>query len=198
MTKFANVTALRDSIVSGGNQDSAWAQKMLHKIPDLPVVKDRAKYLVEKAKDKIVLDIGCTGIISAAINAASKVYYGFDKEAGNNIEAVDLDGKPDSMPVHEDVEIVICSEMLEHLSNPGNFLRALKDTYPERTVYFTVPNAGAYLVKDGAEVVNSEHVCWYSYQTLLALLTRYHYKISAARWYNGKPYTAEGIIMVAR
>lgn len=194
--KFASVSALRDAIT--GKASPEYVDKMHHAIPELPTVKDRAAYLVEKGRDKVVLDIGCTGPISARIRLAAKGYYGFDKAAADGIEAVELDHRPDLMPVHEDVEVVICSEFLEHLSNPGYFLLALKERYPGRTVYFTVPNAGAYYVKDNCEIVNGDHVCWYSYQTLKTLLTRYGYEISEARWYNGPPYKAEGIIMVAK
>lgn len=198
--KYASVTALRDAIVGQGQHGAEYAEKMYHKIPDLPTVKDRARYLVEKAKDKVVLDIGCTGLISAAIRASAKKYYGIDKENSEDgtVAGVDLNHRPDQMPVHEDVELVICSEVLEHLSNPGYFLLALKSHYAGKPVIITVPNAGAYRVREGVEVVNGEHVCWYSYQTLRELLTRYGFTIELARWYNGEPYKAEGIIMVVK
>lgn len=193
---FDNVAALRDSIVS--RQNGEYVKKMHHQIPDLPTVKDRAAYLLHKAKGKVVLDIGCTGKISAAIREVSKQYYGIDKEDGDSITGVDLNHLPHQMPVHGDVELVICSEVLEHLSNPGLFLIALKSKYKEQPKIFTVPNAGAYRVVEGHEIVNGEHVCWYSYQTLKCLFERYDYRIEAARWYNGEPYKAEGLIMVTQ
>jgi 2-polyprenyl-3-methyl-5-hydroxy-6-metoxy-1,4-benzoquinol methylase len=171
---------------------------MHHRVPDLPTVKDRSAYLVEKAKDKIVLDIGCTGKISEAIRKAAKEYHGFDRVAGEGIDSLELDHRPDLMPVYESVELIICSEFLEHLANPGYFLLALKERYPGKIAYFTVPNAGAYTVHDGCEIVNVEHVAWYSYQTLKTLLTRYNYEILASRWYHGPPFKAEGIIMEVR
>lgn len=195
---YQSVDALRKAVKRGGNIPPEYRERMFHEVPQIPTVKDRAAYLVEKAKGKVVLDIGCTGAISAAIRKSAKAYYGFDKVAADRVEAVELDHRPDLMPFHEDVEIVICSEILEHLSNPGYFLLALKEKYADRQVYITVPNAGAYTVKDGCEIVNGEHVCWYSYQTLKALLTRYDYQILETRWYNGDPFKAEGIIMVAK
>jgi len=191
-----SIADLRDSIVAGGNMPAAYADKMIHRVPDLPVVKDRAAYLLEKSKDKIVLDIGCTGEISKAIRKAAKGYYGIDSANGGDWAVVDIDHRPDQMPKHEDVEIVILSEVLEHLANPGYFLMALKEMYAGKTVYITVPNAGAYQVKDDCEIVNKDHVSWYSYTTLKTLLTRYQYEIKEARWYNGVPHKAEGIIMV--
>lgn len=193
--KFATVTALRDSIVTGIAHE--YRERMFHKIPELEVVKDRGAYLIEKAKDKVILDIGCTGDISKQMKEVAKGYYGFDKVAGEDIEAVDLDFAPNKMPVHQ-VDLIVCAEVIEHLSNPGWFLLSLKKSYPQHPVIFTVPNAGAYTVRDGCEVVNGEHVAWYSYQTLKALLTRFKYEIAGAAWYNGQPYKAEGIIMVTQ
>lgn len=189
------IAELRESIISPGHKNPEWAKRMLHPIPNLPTVKDRAAYLIEKSKDRVVLDIGCTGPISGGIRKVAKGYYGIDKADGDGVVGVELDHRPDLMPVYEDVDLIICAEVLEHLSNPGYFLLALKDKYPGKDCYFTVPNAGAYAVKDDCEVVNAEHVCWYSYRTLQALLTRYEYVIQEARWYNGEPYKAEGLIM---
>jgi len=194
--KFASVSALRDAIVAPGHMDAAYAEKMIHAVPNLPTVKDRARYLVEKAKDKVVLDIGCTGPISLSIRKSSKKYYGVDRVASEGVVAVDIDHRPDQIPVYEDAETVILSEVIEHLANPGYFLMALKKLYAGRTFYITVPNAGAYAVKDDCEMVNKDHVAWYSYTTLKTLLTRYGYEIKEARWYGVGGHKSEGIIMV--
>ena len=193
---FDSISALRDHIVSGGAPAEAYASKMLHRVPDLPVVKDRKEYLVSKAKSHVVFDIGCTGPISEAIRGSAARYYGVDKIPTGDTTVLDVDTNPDLLPLHEDVDIVVLSEVLEHLSNPGDFLKELRAAYPGRLVYITVPNAGACRVKDGLENVNKDHVCWYSYTTLKTLLTRYGYEVLEARWYNGDPYIAEGLIMV--
>jgi len=193
--QFATIDALRNSIISPWRGDAAYELRMVHAIPKLETVKDRSAYLREVAKDKIVLDIGCTGEISAGIKKVAKTYYGIDRNPGDGITVLDLDG-PETMPVIDEVEIVIASEIIEHLSNPGRFLDGLKVAYPNRPIHITVPNAGAYRVVDGNELVNSEHVCWYSYQTLKCLVTRHGFTIQGAKWYNGEPYRAEGIIMV--
>ena len=190
--------ALRDRIIAGGHLGAEYAEKMFHKVPDLPTVKDRAAYLVAKAKDRVVLDIGCTGAISKAIRAAVKTYYGIDSVEGAGWVQVDVDHAPHEMPVYADVELIFASEILEHLANPGYFLAMLRDKYPTVPVYITVPNAGAYQVRNNCEVVNRDHVAWYSYTTLHTLLTRYGYQIEQARWYNGQPHTAEGLIVLVK
>lgn len=195
---FKSVADLRTSIVSTGNLDPAWVKKMVHPVPAVPVVKDRGAWLVEQARGKTVLDIGCTGPISKGIRAVAKKYYGVDKVAAEDVVAVDIDHRPDQIPRYEDVEIVICSEVIEHLGNPGYFLLALREHYRGKTVVVTVPNVGAYMVREDCEIVNDEHVCWYSFTTLKTLLTRYGFEIQSSRWYNGQPHKAEGIIMVAK
>lgn len=192
---FETLSALRDAVVSNVT-NVEWAAKMMQPVPELPVVKDRAAYLVEKAKGKVVLDIGCTGPISQAIKQAALKYYGVDQAATADT-VIDLDRQADELPLLYDVEVVICSEVLEHLANPGSFLAALR-RYAGKEIYITVPQAGAYLVKDGCEVVNKDHVAWYSYTTLKTLLTRYEFEVVAARWYNGQPHKAEGLIFLVK
>ena len=174
-----------------------YVKKMLHKVPDIPVVENRASFLSTMAKDEVVLDIGCTGMLSQGIKRVAKKYYGVDRQAGE-WAVVDLDQSPDSLPYYEDVTLVICSEVLEHLSNPGRFLKVLANKYANIPVCFTVPNAGAYNVRDGCEMVNIDHVSWYSYTTLKTLLGRCGFSVNDAAWYNGKPHRAEGIIMSAK
>ena len=194
-TTYATLSDLRQAVVTR-HRNPEWAAKMLHAVPDLPTVPDRAKYLVEKATGQVVLDLGCTGPISERIRAVATTYYGIDARPGAH-EVVDLDAQPDALPIHEDVTVIIASELLEHLANPGRFLASLRARYPDRPVYVTVPQAGAYQVENGThEVVNGEHVAWYSYTTLKTLVTRYGYTISQAAWYHGNPHKAEGIIMV--
>ena len=193
--QVSSVSELRGLIPS--KFSPAYRDKMLHTVPDWPIVKERGPYLAEKAKGKVVLDIGCTRPLAAGIRQVAATYYGVDKQAGD-WAVVNLDTDPGQLPVYEGVELVIVSEVLEHLSNPGNFLAVLGNRYKGIDTYFTVPNAGAYTVYEGCEMVNKDHVAWYSYTTLCTLLERYGYKLIKCRWYNGQPHKAEGLIMLAR
>lgn len=194
--KVSSIGELRDLIYGKHGLPREYVDKMLHPVPELPIVKDRKAYLIEKSKGKVVLDIGCTGSISKEIRAVAKTYYGIDNTEGD-WEVCDIDHRPDQLPKHDDVEIIVLSEVLEHLANPGYFLMALKEIYRGKLIYLTVPNAGAYCVKDDHEIVHKDHVCWYSYTTLKHLLTRYEFEIKEARWYGlGTLYRHEGIIAV--
>ena len=126
--------------------------------------------------------------------------WGIDRLGGPNIFGFDLDDvEAGSLPDFVGVELVICGEVLEHLSNPGHFLKRLKKAYPVTTI-FTVPNAftdiGRNSLKTGIEQVNSDHTCYYSYTTLKELLDRHAYQIDEFYWYNGRPLFAEGLIFV--
>jgi hypothetical protein len=195
--KFASIAELRDSIVSAGHLDQNYAQRMIHEVPALPVVKDRATWLAQKTAGKVVLDIGCTGPISESIKKGARTYYGVDCVAVPGCEVLDIDHRPDQLPKYDDVELIVVAEVLEHLANPGYFLLALSEKYPSRELCITVPHAGGYSTYNGSEVVNAEHVAWYSYTTVKTLLKRYGYAIKEAAWYNGQPHKAEGLLFVA-
>ena len=123
---YSTIADLRTHLAGHGQHGAAYAEKMFHPVPDLPTVSDRARYLVEKAKGKIVLDIGCTGVIATRIQAVAVRYYGIDRAEGGDWAKVDVDRLPGEMPTFPDVNLIIVSELLEHLANPGSFLEALR------------------------------------------------------------------------
>ena len=98
-------------------------------------------------------------------------------------------------------DIIVCGEVLEHLSNPGWFLTRLRRQYPGVPVLVTVPNAFSeaaikWLAK-GKENVNIDHVAWYSPHTLRVLLQRAGYTTGDLYYYGGTDPLAEGLIVVA-
>lgn len=199
---FKTLDALRDELHEMGSYSAEYWDKQVHVVPKSQTV-DRTAYLVKHATDKTILHIGCTGALDVALTKAAKKCYGMDKQKLDrpDFAQCDLDGGLETMPLFEGIELVICGEVLEHLSNPGRFLDALSKTYPV-PVIFTVPNAhcagGAeWLVKRGRENVNNDHVCYYSYTTFNTLLNRHSYSIARHFWYGGQPYISEGLIVVA-
>ena len=194
----SDVHELRELIAS--RMTPAYRAKMFHTVPEWPTVKDRGQYLVELVTGRQILDIGCSGPISDNLEIVAKRYRGVDRSLvpGRTVDVVDLDRSPELLPADPEVDLVICSEVLEHLANPGRFLEALQAKYTGIDTCITVPNAGAYSVKQGCEVVNGDHVAWYSYTTMRVLLERYNYEIVNCKWYNGQPHKAEGLIMLTK
>jgi 2-polyprenyl-3-methyl-5-hydroxy-6-metoxy-1,4-benzoquinol methylase len=204
--QFNSLDALQSEIHEMGNHSEEYWSKQVHVVPKSQTV-DRTAYLVKHCTGKTVLHIGCTGQLDVELRKVAKKCYGIDQElqGRDDFEQCNLDLlgiNPSSLPQFPDVDIVVCGEVLEHLSNPGWFLVRLREEY-KAPVIFTVPNAmctaGAdWLMKRGRENVNKDHVCYYSYTTMKELLRRAGYAIERHFWYGGKPYVSEGLIVIAR
>jgi hypothetical protein len=176
----------------------AYDAKMLHTIPPAPAV-DREVYILECVKGKVVLDIGASGPMHEAIKQTAKDCYGIDLHApaGDHYFSINLDTAA-SLPSIEGLEIVVAGEVLEHLDNAGHFLDLLRKY--DCPIILTVPNAfnmvGFNSAKIGTEIVNPEHVCYYSYWTLTVLLKKHGFRTIEWMWHRGKPNTAEGLIFL--
>jgi 2-polyprenyl-3-methyl-5-hydroxy-6-metoxy-1,4-benzoquinol methylase len=202
VSAYASIDDLRSQL--GARTPAAstveYAAKMLHKVPSAPVV-DRAAFILEQCRGKRVLEFGASGPMHAAIVKVAELTVGVDREASDGVIGFDLDNVVDHRLPNVDVDVVICGEVIEHLSNPGWFLTRLRRQYPGIPVVITVPNAfsqvAAQHIVKGVENVNRDHVAWYSYRTLMTLLERHGYTRNLFAWYNGQPHTAEGLIVVA-
>jgi len=160
---------------------------MVHEIPDTEVI-ERQTFILKKCLDKTVLDIGCFGHLHREIKKVAKVAYGIDhKMIPDDPTFFQLELTRSPLPELKDVEVVICGEVVEHLSNPGLFLEELRAKYHCETI-FSVPNAfGSFHVswiRQGKENVNEDHVAYYTYKTFTTLLKRYGYKVSEFYWYD--------------
>ena len=210
---FKTLDSLSSELQEMGHHSAEYWDKQVHVVPKSKTI-DRTAYLVQMVKDKVVLHIGCTGPLDVALRKSAKRCYGTDQQALSrpDFTLCNLDELRDAwsvenplhspLPVFPDVELIVCGEVLEHLSNPGYFLDFLQMAYPTQLVIFTVPNAMCtggieWLMKRGRENVNRDHVCYYSYVTLKTLLLRHGYTLTQHFWYGGLPYVAEGLIAVA-
>ncbi len=203
---YATIEDLRSQLGSRTPAAStvAYAEKMLHKVPAAPVV-DRAAFILEQCRGKRVLEFGASGPMHEAIAKVASSVYASDKRAPGVDEDLDLDdvSKPYVTAECADnvrPDVIVCGEVLEHLSNPGWFLTRLRRQYADLPVVFTVPNAFSHVaaqhIAKGVENVNRDHVAWYSYRTLMTLLERHGYTQNVFAWYTGQPHTAEGLIVV--
>lgn len=183
--------------------------RMNHPIPKTVVV-DRVKYILEKCRDKLVLDIGSSGtdnqaIIFREIAKVAREAQGVDRTSTlPNIYIADVNepGWAATIPPRE-YDLVVCGEVLEHLGNPEGFLLEIRSQIkPSAEVLITVPNAlshnGLKHAQKGIEHVNIDHVAWYSWRTLKTLVERCGYEVIDFKWYNGVPTFAEGIIFLCK
>ncbi len=202
MSAYASIDDLRSQLGSKSPAPStvAYAEKMLHRVPAAPVV-DRAAFILEHCRGKRVLEFGASGPMHEAVFKVAAACYGIDREDGPlGVQGFDLDDVSRAeLPIVPTPELILCGEVLEHLSNPGWFLSRLHRQYAGVPVLITVPNAfsavaAKHIVK-GTENVNVDHVCWFSYRTLKTLLGRAGYDNLLFAWYGGQPLTAEGLIV---
>lgn len=178
--------------------------KQFGAVPDAPVV-DRAAFLLGKATGKVILDVGASGEMSAALRKVASVYHGLDRpdrDRGiSDVLGIDLDDCNAELPRFPGMQLVICGEVLEHLSNPGQFLDKLRRDYPGVETVITVPNAytdaGRKWLERGWENCNQFHCAYYSHRTLSTLLRRHGWEPKEWAWYNGRAKFSEGIICVA-
>jgi len=198
-TAYASIDDLRSQLGQAKPVSEAYAKKMLHAVPIAEVV-DRSEFILERCKGRTVLDVGASGPMHDRIVAVAAKTYGWDREDGEGVTGIDLDNQDLHLPFYQGIELIVCGEVIEHLSNPGQFLRRLRTRYQGVPVIITVPNAfaeaGRAQLARGTEVVNRDHCAWYSWKTLSVLLERAGYSIAEFCWYNGRPLFAEGLIVV--
>jgi len=90
-------------------------------------------------------------------------------------------------------EVIIVGELLEHLDAPGNLLREIANHITNSgTLLITVPNVfsirGLLHVMLGEEKNHTDHVAYYSYATMMSLLSRYGLEVFDMRYYRTRPH----------
>lgn len=174
----------------------------VQRLPRVPRVHGRHAYVLERCAGKKVLHIGCvdSGILAERFErgelmhqrlaATAAEVWGVDVDA-DGIAFLQERGVPqlsvaDAATVGaapalagQAFDVIVASELVEHLSNPGLFLDSVQALMvPGRTdLVLSVPNAFKYgtlvgLLR-GHELVHPDHNCYYSYYTFTNLLRKH-------------------------
>lgn len=181
---------------------------------DLRVVQ-RVDFIKEAAKGKSVLHLGCTNhpytketiedgsLLHAQLAPIANELFGFDydreglaalEEHGfGDLYFADLE-KLDEVELGRTFDVIIAGEMIEHMTNPGLFLRGIRRFMHEgSSLVITTVNAycGMRFVIYGLrgkgglnEPVHPDHVAYYSYKTLSLLLAKEDYEVSEFCFYD--------------
>jgi len=176
----------------------AW--EIAHLIPKTLSVEKKS-FLLFACREQKVLSFGSTGPYQSMIDKVATRSYGIDilPLDRKDFWQIDLDERPEDIP-QLDVDLLLAGEILEHLTNPGRFLRTLAKLYPNTPLVFSVPNAHwsgqKKHLESRIEKVNLDHVAWYSYHTIRQLTGKCGYGIDDWYWYDGEPLYAKGLIFV--
>ncbi len=134
--------------------------------------------LLEVAKEVHGVDISKGGLKFLEDVGVSRLYHG-------NLETLDeISGLKGEV-----FDVILAAEVLEHLNNPGLFLQSVKPFFGEETLMVvTTPNAyrftgTGYRLKN-MEFIHPDHVCWHSWSTLNALLSKNGYEVKEAKLYS--------------
>jgi 2-polyprenyl-3-methyl-5-hydroxy-6-metoxy-1,4-benzoquinol methylase len=187
----------------------------LRRLPrDIKIVIGRKDFLLEKCKNKRVLHLGCvdeglteerlesSNLLHTQLLGVAKEVIGIDiSEEGLNLlrklkilnlikgNVEQLDRVPDLLG--KNFDIILATEIIEHLNNPGLFLQSAKKLFNEKTIMIlTTPNAhritGFSCRLKGFEYVHPDHNYWFSWSTMTALLRKNGYQIIDTQVYNYK------------
>jgi hypothetical protein len=184
----------------------------------LSTIVDRLRYLEQRCKGKKVLHLGCldhSDIIPeriknktwlhSIISQVSDVCVGIDinseahelvrREFGiKNIQLLDLSKPLESSELsvfrNNEWDLILCPEMLEHLTNHQQLLENLRMfSGRDTTLIITVPNAFQFQnfinALRGFETINSDHKYWFTFYTLSRLLTANGWTPRQLVYYNG-------------
>lgn len=175
------------------------------KLPKLDVV-DRIKFIVEECNDKNVLHLGAVdyyrdsvcGLHQKLIDVSRNVVgvdidkEGIEKAKKDNIYNIyhgNVENLERSWP-DEKFRVILATEIIEHLDNPGLFLESIKKFFDDDTkMIITTPNAFSlhsfvYSFLTGSEYVHPNHTCYYSFNTLQYTLKKHDFKIERAYYYS--------------
>jgi SAM-dependent methyltransferase len=175
----------------------------------------REPYIIDSVRGRSVLHLGCTNYPYTETSIASGTFlhskiadvarevYGFDSDQRGidllvklgfeNLYHADLENL-EAVGLNKNFDVVVAGEMIEHLPNPGLFLRGIKRFLRDDSLMIlTTPNAYSvyrFVIyslrgKKGInEPVHTDHVAYYSYRTICRLLELSGYEIEDFCFYD--------------
>lgn len=220
----------------------------IHILPKVKVVECREQFMLSCCKGKNVLDVGCvrSGVTENFFYKGELLHLKI-REVAIKVVGIDIDKEGidflakqgvsdlicwdvqeiDKLKLDIPVDVIVAGEILEHLENPGLFLKSVSDFMDKDrgVLVISVPNAFSLrsffsvLVKK-RELVRSDHNCYFSYITIRNLLRHYNLNIIDTYAYSEiskelspfkkfikkffnytvfklSPFSAEGLIIVA-
>ena len=160
--------------------------------------RHKKEWITPYIQGKKVLDLGCVshsleetkredwlhGILCSSAASVLGVDYLEDevnalREQGYNVICADVE----TLNLGEKFEVIVAGDLLEHLTNIGDFLGAIKrHLLEDGQLIITTPNPIHFLrfvilFVTGKVGANPEHTCWFTGNVLRQLVHRYGFNV---------------------
>jgi len=181
-------------------------------LPKIEIVQGRRSVVLQKCAGKRVLHLGCVDagllaerfargeLMHQQLASVAAELWGVDVDQPgisflrakgfDHLLCSDISSAAHSiMLAEEQFDVIVATEVVEHLDNPGLFLKAVKRIMVAGKTEFVVTVPNAFCINNfinllrGLEVVHPDHNYWFSYQTLGALLSKSGFNITSAYCY---------------
>lgn len=168
---------------------------------------EKDQFILDQCRGKRVLDIGCVNHTieathyhdwrHAQLNKVTSKLVGLDYEAeaieslrkeGWDVVCADAQDFDIRQQYPEGFEVIVASEVIEHLVNPGGFLDSIrKHLAPGGKVILTTPHAFgiAFFMEVlvwGSEHMNDDHTLCFSRKNMEALLQKRNFRVAEFHW----------------
>lgn len=180
-----------------------------------PELVQRLDTIERFCRGRSVLHLGCTNwpytkeaiddgsLLHFRLAEAASELYGFDFDAEGletlrsagvgNLYKADLEAL-DAVDLDQRFDVIVAGEMIEHLTNPGLFLRGIK-RFMDRGSRLVITTVNAYCGmrfvqyalrgRGGiAEPVHPDHVAYYSYRTLRLAVEKEGFEVEEFYFYD--------------
>ena len=167
---------------------------------------DKFSYIQNLVIDKKVLDVG---VVSHVPHFSEEWYdnqflHGFLCKSAKSVIGVDIEedgvtklqergynvivADAENMELHDTFDVIVAGELIEHLANPGSFIkRAYKHLKEDGLLILTTPNPFnlkrcIYGFFGKKTEINSQHICWFDVKTLCQLCERFGFELVEYRY----------------
>jgi len=201
-------------------------------------IRDRFEVIGQYVVNRDVLDLGCVDARPQRHTAEQRIEYKANllhkriAELNPNVLGIDIDpdgarilneqgfhvqvGDVETMDLHRQFDTIVAGEIIEHLENPGLFLRNMRrHLKPDGVLIVSTPNpfyAGSRwkIWRYGKPAVHEDHTNWQDPITLSSLLKRTGFVVTDGYWVQPprnplktwtriiRPYFSHGFMLLAK